>query len=68
MGLSRVTVQDGGHPVTLSLDQFLALPLDRRVQLILGKQLQFHDETGVSLSTADGLKLLREMRQTPVER
>jgi hypothetical protein len=66
MGLSRVTVEDGGQTVALSLDQFLALPLDRRVQLILAKQIQFHDETGVPISATDGLKLLKEMRRTPV--
>jgi hypothetical protein len=41
---------------------FLALPLDQRVRLVLEQQLQFYDEAGQRLSTADGVKLLRGAR------
>jgi hypothetical protein len=64
MGLSRVVVQDGGgHTTSLSVADFLALPLDQRVRHVLEQQLQFYDEAGQRLSTADGLRFLRAARE-----
>jgi hypothetical protein len=62
MGLSRVAVQDGGRTCEMSVSEFLAMPLDRRVRLVLEQQIEFYDEAGRRLSTADGLKLLRGAR------
>jgi hypothetical protein len=66
MGLSRVGVLDGGRTTELSVSEFLALPLDRRVRLVLEQQLQFYDEAGQRLSAADGLKLLKGLRDASV--
>ena len=63
MALSRVVVQDGDTATNMSVAEFLAMPLDRRVRHVLEQQLQFYDEGGRRLSTADGLKLLRGARE-----
>jgi hypothetical protein len=63
MALNRVAVLEGGRTLEMSVGEFLAMPLDRRVRLVLEQQLQFYDEAGRRLSTADGLKLLRGARE-----
>ena len=63
MGLSRVAVRNGVGHDDMSVSDFLALPLDRRVRLVLEQQLVFYDEAGRRLSTAEGLKLLRGVRE-----
>jgi hypothetical protein len=64
MGLGRVVVQEnGGRAAEMSVSEFLALPLDQRVRLILEQQLHFYDEGGHRLSTAEGLKLLKSLRE-----
>jgi hypothetical protein len=63
MGLSRVVVQDGDRSSDMSVSAFLALPLDRRVQMVLEQQLQFYDEGGRRLSAAEGLRFLRGVRE-----
>jgi hypothetical protein len=62
MGLSRVVVEDGNGRADMSVSDFLAMPLDRRVRLVLEQQLQFYDEAGRRLPTPEGLKLLRGAR------
>jgi hypothetical protein len=62
MGLSRVAVQDGDRACEMSVGEFLGMPLDRRVRLVLEQQIEFYDEAGRRLSTGDGLKLLRGAR------
>ena len=66
MGLRRVGVREGGRTTALSVAEFLALPLDRRVRLVLEQQLQFYDESGQRLSAADGLRLLKGLRDAGV--
>ena len=63
MALSRVAVEDVDGHLEMSVGDFLALPLDRRVRLVLEQQLQFFDERGRRLSIAEGLKLLRSARE-----
>ena len=62
MGLSQVAVPKGDGYVTISLQDFVAMPLDERVRLILEQQIRFYDEQGTLMSTADGLRILRKMR------
>jgi hypothetical protein len=62
MGLGRVGVQSGGRTSEMSVADFLALPLDHRVRLILEQSLHFYDEEGRPLSTADGLRMLKSLR------
>jgi hypothetical protein len=62
LGLSRVAVQTAGGRSDLSVGEFLALPLDQRVRMVLEKQLEFFDEAGCPLPIGDGLKLLRAVR------
>ena len=65
MGLSRVGVLSGGRTTQMSVTDFLALPLDHRVRLILEQSLHFYDENGQRLSTADGLRVLKSLREAP---
>ena len=62
MGLSEVAVAKGDRYVTVSLQDFVAMPLDERIRLILEQQIRFYDEQGTLMSTADGLRILRKMR------
>jgi hypothetical protein len=66
MGLSRVGVQSGGRTLQMSVADFLALPLDHRVRLVLEQRLHFYDEGGQRLSAADGLKMLKSLRDAAV--
>ncbi len=63
MGLRQVAIAKGDVYVTVSLDDFFAMPLDQRVRLILEQQVRFYDEQGTLMSTADGLRILRKMRR-----
>ncbi len=62
MGLSQVAVAKGDGYVTVSVQDFVAMPLDERIRLILEQQIRFYDEQGTLMSTADGLRNLRKMR------
>jgi hypothetical protein len=62
MGLRQVAIAKGDAYVTVSLQDFVAMPLDERVRLILEQQVRFYDEQGTLMSTADGLRILRKMR------
>lgn len=62
MGLSQVAVAKGDRYVTVSLQHFVAMPLDERIRLILEQQVRFYDEQGALMRTADGLRILRKMR------
>lgn len=64
MGLSRVAVQTPEGRLDMGVSEFLALPLDQRVRLVLEQQLQFFDETGRKLAISEGLKLLRTARES----
>ena len=62
MGLNHVVVQEAGRPWKMTVVDVLALPLDRRVRLVLEQRLEFFDDAGMRLTIADGLKLLRAAR------
>jgi hypothetical protein len=62
MALRQVAIAKGDVYVTVSLQDFVAMPLDQRVRLILEQQVRFYDEQGTLMSTADGLRILRKMR------
>jgi len=64
--LSHVAIAKGDDFVMVSLEDFLGLPLDQRVGLILEQRLRFYDGRGTLISTAEGLKLLKKMRQASV--
>jgi hypothetical protein len=66
MGLSQIAVPKGDKYVSVSLSDFMAMPLDERVTLILEQRLKFYDEKGAPISTTEGLQLLRQMRQVRV--
>ena len=61
--LSGVAIAKGDGYVMVSLEDFIALPLDQRVSLILEQRLRFYDEQGTLIPTAEGLKLLKKIRQ-----
>jgi hypothetical protein len=63
MSLTQVAIPKGDAFVTIPLSEFLALPLDQRLTLILEQRLKFYDDQGEPMSTTEGLKVLRQMRQ-----
>src|SRR5215510_199848 len=63
MSLTQVAIPKGDGFVTISLSDFLAMPLDQRLTLILEQRLKFYDDQGVPMSTTEGLRVLRQMRQ-----
>ena len=63
MTLTQVAIRRGDTFVTVPLGEFLDMPLEQRLTLILEGSLKFYDDQGELISTKEGLKLLREMRQ-----
>jgi hypothetical protein len=63
MGLSQVAIPKGDDYVVIAVAEFVNLPLDQRLSLILEQRVRFYDEKGELMSTTEGLKLLRKMRQ-----
>ena len=64
MALGWVAVQDGGGQMRdMSAAEFLAMPLDERVRLVLEQRLHFFDAAGQRLPAGEGLKLLKGLRE-----
>jgi hypothetical protein len=63
VSLTQVAIPRGDAFITIPLSEFLAMPLDQRLTLILEQRLKFYDDKGEPMSTTEGLKLLRQMRQ-----
>jgi hypothetical protein len=61
MRLAQVAVDRGNGYVKLSLQEFFALPLVDRIQMLLSHRMQFYDEASNPIPAAEGLKLLREV-------
>jgi hypothetical protein len=61
--LSGVAIPEGDGYAMISVQAFIALPLDQRVSLILEQRLRFYDEQGTLIPTVEGLKLLKKIRQ-----
>jgi len=66
MSVSQVGIPRGDVYVKIPLAEFMALPLDQRVTLILEQRLKFYDDKGEPASTTEGLQVLRQMRQARV--
>lgn len=64
MRLTQVAVDRGNGYVKLSLQEFFALPLVDRIQMLLSQRMQFYDEASNPIPAAEGLKLLREGAKT----
>jgi len=56
----QVSIQKAGGYNLMSREAFLALPINERVQLILGNKVKFLDEKGDVIPTREALKSLRE--------
>jgi len=61
--LSTVAIPQGDGYAMVSLQEFVALPLDQRLRLILEQRLRFYDNQGTLISTAEGLRLLKKARR-----
>ncbi len=59
MTLSQVAVDRGNGYVKMSLEEYFALPLVERVQMLLGQRMRFYDEGSNLIPLSEGLKLLR---------
>ena len=60
MKLTQVAVDRGEGYVKLSLQEFFALPLVDRIQMLLNQRMRFYDEASNLIPMTEGLKLLRE--------
>ena len=60
MKLTQVAVDRGEGYVKLSLQEFFALPLVERIQMLLNQRMRFYDEAANLIPVSEGLKLLRE--------
>ena len=60
MKLTQVAVDRGEGYVKLSLQEFFALPLVDRIQMLLNQRMRFYDESSNQIPLTEGLKLLRE--------
>lgn len=66
MRLSQVAVDRGEGYVNLSLEEYFALPLVDRIQMLLSQRMRFFDESSNLLSVSDGVRLLREWKRPAV--
>lgn len=60
--INRVKLKSANGTETLSLDQFLQLPLDERIQLILARAATFYDDD-VVVDRQDAMRILRTVRR-----
>ena len=60
MKLTQVAVDRGEGYVKLSLQEFFALPLVDRIQMLLNQRMRFYDEASNLIPITEGLKLLRD--------
>jgi hypothetical protein len=63
MGLSLVAVDRGEGYVNLSLEEYFALPLVDRIQMLLDQRMRFYDESSNLLSVSEGVQLLRDWKR-----
>lgn len=66
MRLSQVAVDRGEGYVSLSLEEYFALPLVDRIQMLLGQRMRFYDESSNLIPVSDGVRLLREWNRSAV--
>lgn len=62
--ITRVRLTAGNEDRELSVEQFLKLPLDQRIQLILEQHVSFFDETKQLMDRQVALKELRTWRRS----
>lgn len=62
--ITRVRLTAGNEDRELSVEQFLKLPLDQRIQLILEQHVSFFDETKQLMDRQVALKELRSWRRS----
>lgn len=60
MRLAQVAVDRGKGYVSLSVQEYYALPLVDRIQMILNQRMRFYDEASNPIPLTEGLKLLRD--------
>jgi hypothetical protein len=66
MRLNQIAVDRGEGYVNLSLEEYFALPLVDRIQMLLNKRMRFYDESANLIPLSDGVRLLRECQQPAV--
>jgi hypothetical protein len=58
----RVAIKRGVGFNLISVKEFLAIPMDKRIQLILEGKVQFLDATGQVISPREATKMLRDVK------
>jgi hypothetical protein len=61
--IARVVLRDGLSERELSVAQFLQLPLDQRIQLLLEHKIAFYDAQQKPIERQDAMKQLRDVRR-----
>jgi hypothetical protein len=54
----HISVKMGAGYNLLTVPQFMALPINERVQLVLQKKIQFLDDHGTTIPVSDGLNFI----------
>ena len=62
--IARVRLRADNEDRELSVEQFLSLPLDKRIQLILEQHVTFFDERKQLMDRQAALKELRTLRRS----
>jgi hypothetical protein len=62
--IARVLLRTGNEDRELSVEQFLKLPLDKRIQMILEQHVSFFDEQKQLMDRQEALKELRTWRRS----
>ena len=66
MRLSQIAVDRGEGYVNLSPEEYFALPLVDRIQMLLNQRMLFYDESSNLIPMSDGVRLLREWKRPAV--
>ena len=59
--ITHVSEQKGSGHNLMTVEQFIALPVNQRIELIFAQKVQFLDDRGEVVPLADGLDYIAEM-------
>lgn len=62
--LAHVSIKMAVGYNVITVEKFLEIPLSLRMELILQRKVAFLDETGRALPSREGLRALKELRQS----
>lgn len=57
--IAQVSVKKADGPTLLNFEDFMALPIKERVDLIIKKKVAFHDEAGAIIPIMEAMKYIK---------